>query len=228
MPEDERHAFAEAFRSLRSSVVFLPVQGPRPKVILITSAVPNEGKSTVAMNFAITLALAGSRVLLVDGDLRRGELHRPFGLSNESGLGDVLSGQEDLGDALQLTLVPGLQLLSRGRGVPNPGELYLGPKTDEFLKAVHADFDYVVLDSSPVMAADDTTSLAPKADATVFVFRFTSSSTRASRKALELLRERQTNIIGIVCNDVSEAMQEYYYYRYPDYYASAKSDQAGV
>ncbi|MEP6668715.1 MAG: polysaccharide biosynthesis tyrosine autokinase [Chthoniobacter sp.] len=229
MPEDERHAFAEAFRSLRSSIIFLPVEGPRPKVILVTSAVPNEGKSTVAMNFAITLALAGSRVLLVDGDLRRGELHRSFGLSNESGLGDVLAGHEDLQDAMQLTLVPGLTLLSRGRGVPNPGELYLGKSADDFLKAVHADFDYTILDSSPVMAADDTTSLAPKADAAVFVFRFTSSSTRASRKALELLRERQTNIIGIVCNDVSEAMQEYYYYRYPDYYASAtKSDRANV
>jgi Mrp family chromosome partitioning ATPase len=112
--------------------------------------------------------------------------------------------------------------------VPNPGELYLGKSTDDFLKTVHAEFDYVVMDSSPVMAADDTTSLAPKADATVFVFRFTSSSTRASRKALELLRERQSNIIGIVCNDVSEAMQEYYYYRYPDYYASAKSEDANV
>ena len=227
-PQDERHAFAEAFRSLRSSIIFLPVEGPRPKVILLTSAVPNEGKSTVATNFALTLALAGSRVLLVDGDLRRGELHRSFGLSNESGLGEVLAGQEDLQDALQYTLVPGLMLLSRGRGVPNPGELYLGKKTDEFLKTVHADFDYVVIDSSPVMAADDTTSLAPKADATVFVFRFTSSSTRASRKALDLLRERQTNVIGIVCNDVSEAMQEYYYYRYPEYYAPANSDQASV
>ncbi|HSI11607.1 MAG TPA: polysaccharide biosynthesis tyrosine autokinase [Chthoniobacter sp.] len=226
IPEDERHAYAEAFRSLRSSIVFLPVVGPRPKVLLITSAVPNEGKSTVAMNFAVTLALSGSRVLLVDGDLRRGELHRAFGLSNEAGLGDVLSRQKSLEQALQFTLIPGLQLLSRGRGVPNPGELYLGKDTDEFLKTVHAEFDYVVMDSSPVMAADDTTSLAPKVDATVFVFRFTSSSTRASRKALELLRERQSNIIGIVCNDVSEAMQEYYYYRYPDYYAAARSDNA--
>jgi len=228
MPEDERHAFAEAFRSLRSSIAFLPVQGAPPKVILITSAVPNEGKSTVAVNFAITLALAGSRVLLVDGDLRRGELHRSFGLTNDAGFGDVLAGRKALDEAIQLTLVPGLELLSRGRGVPNPGELYLGKSADEFLKTVHAEFDYVVLDSSPVMAADDTTSLAPKADAAVFVFRFTSSSTRASRKALELLRERQTNVIGIVCNDVSEAMQDYYYYRYPDYYATAKSDQPGI
>jgi capsular exopolysaccharide synthesis family protein len=204
------------------------VTGARPKILLITSAVPNEGKSTVSVNFATTLALAGSRVLLVDGDLRRGELHRSFGLTNESGLGDVLAGSTPLDDAIQLTLVPGLSLVSRGRNVSNPGELYLGNSTDTFLKVVHADFDYVVIDSSPVMAADDTTSLAPKVDATIFVFRFTSSNTRASRKALELLRERQTNIIGIVCNDVSEAMQEYYYYRYPEYYASAGHTKAST
>jgi len=228
VPDDERHAFAEAFRSLRSSVMFLPVEGARPKILLVTSAVPNEGKSTVARNFAITLSLSGSRVLLVDGDLRRGELHSAFGLKNECGFSDVLAGKEDLPEAVQLTPVPGLTLLSRGRSVANPGELYLGRSADEFLKTVHGEFDYVVIDSSPVMAADDTTSFAPKADATVFVFRFTSSSTRISRKALDLLRERQTNIIGIVCNDVSEAMQEYYYYRYPDYYAPAGSDQAKV
>jgi capsular exopolysaccharide synthesis family protein len=225
---DQRHAYAEAFRSMRSSIAFLPVEGPPPKLLLITSSVPNEGKSTVATNFAITLALSGSRVLLVDGDLRRGELHRAFGLSNESGLSDVLSGGESLHDAIQTTPVTGLQLLARGRGVPNPGELYLGKSADDFLKTVHAEYDHVVVDSSPVMAADDTTSLAPKADATIFVFRFTSSSTRASRKALELLRERQTNVIGIVCNDVSEAMQEYCYYRYPDYYAPAGNDKAEV
>ena len=227
-PRDERHAFAEAFRSLRSSLVYLPVEGAAPKILLVTSAVPNEGKSTVAVNFAITLALSGARVLLADGDLRRGELHRVFGLENEQGLGEVLSGDCPRHAAIQSTYVPNLFLLSRGRDVSSPGELYLSKAADYFLKAVHRDFDYVVLDSSPVMAADDTTSLAPKADAVVFVFRFTASSVRASRKALEMLRERQSNIIGTVCNDVSEAMQEYYYYAYPEYYGAAKGESAKV
>ena len=180
----------------------------------MTSAVPNEGKSTVATNFAVTFSLAGSRVLLVDGDMRRGEVHRSFGLGNNCGLSDVLSGRVALTEALQQTSIPNLTLLSRGRGVPNPGELYLSQSADEFLQNVYTDFDYVIIDSSPVMAADDTTSFAPKAEATIFVFRFTSSSTRASRKALSLLEERMTNVIGMVCNDVSDAMQEYYQYRY--------------
>ena len=227
-PGDERHAFAEAFRSLRSSLIFLPVTGAPPKILLVASAVPNEGKSTVAANFAITLALSGAQVLLVDGDLRRGELHRVFGLPNEQGFGEVLAGDCARHAAIQSTSVPGLSLLSRGREIANPGELYLSKATDYFLKAVHPEFDFVVLDSSPVMAADDTTSLAPKVDAAIFVFRFSSSSARASRKALQMLRERQANVIGTVCNDVSEAMQEYYYYSYPEYYGAAKGQTAKV
>ncbi len=227
-PEDERHAYAESFRSLRSSLVFLPMEGPAPKVLLVTSAVPNEGKSTITVNLAITLALSGANVLLVDGDLRRGEIHRTLGLSNKIGFTDVLMGDCSLQSAVQVSHVPCLSLLSRGAGVPNPGELYLSKDADRFLKAVHARYDYVVIDSSPVMAADDTTSLAPKADATLFVFRFTSSRSRISRKALDLLRERQANLIGIVCNDVSEAMQEYYYYRYPEYYGTKAKEKAGI
>jgi len=224
--DDERHSFAEAFRSLRSSIFFLPVEGTPPKTFLITSATPNEGKSTVAMNCAVTIALAGSRVLLVDGDLRRGEIHREFGLGNERGFTDVLTGSCAIADAVQSTHVPTLSLLSRGTSVLNPGELYLSPATDRFLKEAYPAYDYILIDSSPVMAADDSTSLAPKADATIFVFRFTSSSARVSRKAIQFLRERQANVIGIVCNDVSEAMQEYYYYRYPDYYGPGKKGAA--
>jgi capsular exopolysaccharide synthesis family protein len=220
--DDPRHSFAEAFRSLRSSIYFLPVEGTPPKTFLITSATPNEGKSTVATNCAVTIALAGSRVLLVDGDLRRGEIHHTLHLNNERGFTDVLTGACTVEQAVQSTHLPTLSLLSRGGGVSNPGELYLSNATDRFLKDVYSQYDYILIDSSPVMAADDSTSLAPKADATIFVFRFTSSSARVSRKAIQFLRERQANVIGIVCNDVSEAMQEYYYYRYPQYYGPAK------
>ncbi len=223
---DSRHSFAEAFRSLRSSIYFLPVEGTPPKTFLITSATPNEGKSTVATNCAVTIALAGSRVLLIDGDLRRGEIHDTFQLSNKRGFTDVLTGACSFEEAVQSTHLPTLALLSRGSGVSNPGELYLSNATDQFLKAIYSRYDYILIDSSPVMAADDSTSLAPKADATIFVFRFTSSSARVSRKAIQFLRERQANIIGIVCNDVSEAMQEYYYYRYPQYYGPPKGQAA--
>jgi capsular exopolysaccharide synthesis family protein len=220
LPEDERHAFVESLRSLRSSLFFLPIEGVQPKVFLITSAAPNEGKSTVALNFAITMAMFDVRVLLVDGDLRRGELHKVFELPNEQGLGDVLNGDCAMHKVAQPTRVRGLTLLSRGSIVTNPGELFLGTDTDRFLRAAAAQFDYVIIDSAPVTAADDTASLAPKADATLFVFRMASSSVRASSKSLQTLRDRQANIIGLICNDVAESMQEYSYYRYAEYYGS--------
>ncbi len=216
--KDERHAFAEAFRALRSSLIFLPLEGTRPKILLVTSGVPNDGKSTIVTNLSITLALSSLRVLLIDGDLRRGQIHAAFNLPNERGCSDVLAGRCTVEEAVQATKIPGLFLLSRGAAVPDPGELYLSKSTDQFLQTIYDQYDYILLDSSPVMAADDTTSLAPKVDAILFVFRFTSSHIRISQKALALLRERQANVIGVVCNDVSEAMQEYYYYRYPEYY----------
>ncbi|MEO6739099.1 MAG: polysaccharide biosynthesis tyrosine autokinase [Chthoniobacteraceae bacterium] len=224
LPDDERHTFVESLRSLRSSIFFLPVEGVTPKIFLITSAVPNEGKSTVAMNFAITMAMFDVRVLLVDGDMRRGELHAAFDLPNESGFGDVLNGDCALHKAAQQTRVPGLSLLSRGTTVMNPGELFLSKDADRFLKAAAAQYDYIILDSAPVTAADDTSCLAPKVDAVLFVFRFAASSIRISGKALDTLRERQVNVLGIVCNDVDESLQDYYYYRYSEYYGAQKRE----
>jgi len=224
LPDDERHTFVESMRSLRSSIFFLPVEGPPPRIFLITSAVPNEGKSTVALNFAITMAMFDVRVLLVDGDLRRGELHRAFDLPNDTGFGDVLNGDCALHNAAQQTRIRGLSLLSRGTTVMNPGELFLSTDANRFLKAAAAQYDYVILDSAPVTAADDTSSLAPKVDATLFVFRFAASSIRISTKALDTLRERQVNVLGIICNDVDESLQDYYYYRYSDYYGAQKRE----
>jgi succinoglycan biosynthesis transport protein ExoP len=222
---DPRHAFAESFRSLRSSIFYLPVEGAAPKTILVTSSVPNEGKSTVSTNLAVTLALANSKVLLIDTDVRRGTLHNVFGLKNERGLGEVLRGEGTGADCVQSTSVPNLSLLSRGGSLDHPSEQFLGPSMDQLLRDVYDAFDYIILDSAPVMVADDTASLAPKIDACIYVVRFSFSSARVSRKALDLLKSRQANVIGLVCNDVHASMPEYYYYyQYSEYYgAKAKS-----
>ena len=226
LPDDQRHSFVESMRSLRSSLFFLPFEGPPPRSFLITSAVPNEGKSTVALNFAITMAMSNVRVLLVDGDLRRGELHKALDLPNEAGFGDVLTGDCALQGAVKATRVRGLSLLSRGSPVMNPGELFLGTDTNRFLKLAMSQYDYVIIDSAPVTAADDTSSLAPKVDATLFVFRFAASSIHVSRKALDTLRERQANVLGIICNAVDETLQDYYYYRYSEYHGTPAKQSA--
>jgi capsular exopolysaccharide synthesis family protein len=219
---DSRHAFAEAFRALRSSLLYLPVDGDQPKTLIIASAVPNEGKSTIASNLAITMALANVRVLLVDADLRRGDLHTWFKCDREPGLGDLLSGKASLESCVLTTPVHNLDLIARGASAANPGELFLGSKFDQFLRDIYDSYQYIIFDSSPLMASDDTTSFAPKLDAALFTIRFSRSSMRISRKALELLRDRQVNVIGMVCNDVSQANQEYYYYKYPEYYGSGE------
>jgi capsular exopolysaccharide synthesis family protein len=220
LADDERHAFAESLRSLRSSLVFLPAEGAAPRSFLITSAVPDEGKSTVAANLAVTFAFAGATVLLIDGDLRRGQLHTQFGIENGRGFADILADERPSKwrESVKMTRTLGLSLMPRGSLIQNPGENFLKRGTNHLLAEMYAIYDYVIIDSAPVMVADDTTSLAPKIDATIFVVRYGSSSRRTSRKALELLHRRQANVLGTVCNDVEVSAQEYYYYRYPEYY----------
>lgn len=216
---DERVAFLESMRALRSSIFYLPVDGKPPKTFLVTSAVPNEGKTTVATNLAITMSYAGSKVLLIDGDLRRGTIHEKFGLDNSVGIGDVFKGTATVEKAARKTRVENLSLMARGANLEHPGESYLGKKADDLLKALYPLYDVIIFDSSPVLVADDTTSLAPKIDAAIFVVRFSFSSARRSREAIDLLKKRQVNLIGLVCNGVNQWMKDYYYNKYPEYYA---------
>jgi Mrp family chromosome partitioning ATPase len=122
-------------------------------------------------------------------------LHQQFGLKNEIGLSELLCGTASMEAVLHRTNVRGLCLITRGTPVHNPGELYLNRHADAWLQGIYNKFDFIVIDSTPVLAADDTTSLAPKVDATFFVLRFGYSSSRASRRALEMLKGRQANVL---------------------------------
>ncbi len=172
----------------------------RPKVVLITSAVPNEGKSTVAANLAQTLALGGARVVLLDCDLRKGTLHELMGLQREPGLADVLSDPSSLDQVIQTNSVANLAFISTGKPSANSGDLFLCPAFDEVLARLRRQFDYVLIDSSPVFATDDATTLAPKVDGTLFVVRGNYSGAGQVREALELLYQRRANILGLVFN----------------------------
>jgi hypothetical protein len=105
-PDDARHIFAESYRNIRSSIFFMPYDGPRPKTLLITSAVPNEGKSTISANLAITFALSGARTLLIDGDLRRGAQREAFDLSSKIGFSEVLKGRSELAGSCRPDRLP--------------------------------------------------------------------------------------------------------------------------
>ena len=216
---DPRHALLESFRTLRSSIIFLPTEGARPKTLLITSATPGEGKTTIAANLAITFAFSGAKTLLVDADLRLGRIAKAFKIESEVGLSDVLRQLTHWREVIVPTSTPNLSVLPRGKTLPHPAEHFLGKVTDQFLQEIYAEFDYIIFDTPPVMAADDVLSLAPKIDGTIFVIRFSTSSARRSRTAINLLSQRQANLLGVVCNDVRLAESEYGYGNYYQYSA---------
>ena len=221
---DNRHIFVEAFRSLRSALFFGAANGEHQKVILITSAVPNEGKSTIAANLARTLALGGSRVVLVDADVRRGMLHKLMGMHRTPGLAEALLDGRDVESLLQKDALANLWFLPRGGTLNNPGDFFLGAKLDGLLERLRHQFDYVLIDTCPVFAADDATTLAPKVDGTLLVVRSGFSSAHAVQRALEMLTQRKAKILGMVFNRANAAARTYYYYRYESYHPSVATE----
>ncbi len=219
-PEDNRHGFVEAYRNLRSSLLYMAQTEARPKVVLVTSSVPDEGKSLTAANLAITMAGAGSRVLLINMDLRKGALHERFQVPAKPGLTEVLREGLDWEPVVRTTKTPNLFLMPLGSFAPNAGELFLSERTKSLLRAGAAKYDYVFLDTSPVMAADDVNSLAPHVDGVLFVIRAEFTSAHVARAALDSLYQRQVRVLGLVFNSARPSFEGYYYYyyRYRGYY----------
>ncbi len=217
-PNDDRHLYAESFRNIRSSILFKNWQGKPPKTILLTSAVPNEGKTTVSANLAVTMALAGARVLLADCDLRRGGISELFKLPTSPGLSEALRGKLHWRDAVQETSTRNLDLIARGEVVDQTSEMLLSKTAEEILNEMGQEYDYVIFDSAPMLVADDTASFAPKVDVVLFVVRMSSTMARLSGKALDLLYERQVNVGGVILNRSSSNLKEYTYYNYASYY----------
>jgi capsular exopolysaccharide synthesis family protein len=214
--------YAESYRNLRSALLFLPIKGERPKIILITSALPGEGKSTVAANLAMTMASGGARVLLVDSDLRKGYLHDLLGLRKEPGLVELLHRPSDLDKIIQTNSHENFAFISRGCDVDQPGDILLSAALEQMLARWREQFDYVIVDSCPVFAADDATTLAPKLDGTLFVLRRQFAGTRMVQEALNLLNKRQARLLGLVFNRADASAQSYYYYKHSDYFRPAK------
>jgi capsular exopolysaccharide synthesis family protein len=225
-PDDDRHTLVEANRNLRSSIIFIasPTKPPPIHSIVLTSAIPGDGKSMTSANLAVTLALSGSKVLLVDADLRRGVLHRFFPVPAGPGLAEVLGGQLDWSKAVQPTSLSNLDLLASGMHSHHPGDLFATAALKKFVKeASGSKYEYVLFDTPPVMAADDVSNLAPVVDGVIVVIRSGYTSGRVARAALDLLYLRKMNIIGLVFNAVRTDASEYYYYKYKDYYASSRT-----
>ncbi|HEY7442250.1 MAG TPA: polysaccharide biosynthesis tyrosine autokinase, partial [Vicinamibacterales bacterium] len=219
-------SFVEAVRSVRTNVLFA---SPEEKVrsILVTSPAPNEGKTLVASNLAISLAQAGQRVLLIDADMRKPALHQVFLLCQEPGLSNLIVGRAKASESIQKSTVRGLWVMTAGRTPPNPAELLGSQRLRVFLKSLRNHFDWVVIDSPPVMAVTDAAVLAHGATGVVFVVGAETTSRRMAAAALEQLGNAHAQVIGGILNRVTVDKHPYYYaayYRreYAAYYAEAQ------
>jgi succinoglycan biosynthesis transport protein ExoP len=210
--------FAEAFRSLRTSLL-LSIAGHPPKVILITSSTPTEGKTTVATNLACILAQRENRVLLIDGDLRRPNVHHRFGMNGRVGLSTVLSGGATLEEAVRsIPEVPNLDVLCSGPVPPFPTEMLSSEAMHNLLLQSKEIYTHIVIDSPPILSVTDGIILTRQADAIVLVVRHGKSSRHTVRRTRDLLLRSGAAITGIVLNSVDINSPEYHgYYGYSGY-----------
>ena len=220
------HDFGEAFRSLRTSIISR-YPGEGAKTMVVTSAQPLEGKTTTACNIAMALAYGGARVLLIDADMRRPGMHRPLRLNNERGLSQILTGQARVRDVIQRTVDPNLLAITAGKTPPNPSELLASERMSTLLtNLAHGPFDWIVVDTPPVLAVTDAVILAPAVTGVTFVVGAEMTRRRLAERALETILASQPRMVGVVLNKVDFARNRYYYSRYyghqyKNYYAEA-------
>ena len=217
--------FAEAFRSLRTSLM-LSTAGHPPRVMLFTSATPSEGKTTAATNLAAVLAQSDARVLLIDADLRRPNVHHRFGLNGRVGLTTLLTGATTLEQTIQhVPEIPNLDVISSGPVPPLPTEMLASESMRTLLERLAGLYTHVIIDSPPILSVTDGVILSREADAVVLVVRHGKSNKHVVRRARDLLLRSGASITGIVLNAIDVSSPEYYgYYGYSKYnYAAADS-----
>jgi capsular exopolysaccharide synthesis family protein len=205
--------FSEAFRAVRTNVLFSTAQ-EGARTLVVTSTAPGEGKSMVASNLAVSLAQAGQRVLLIDGDMRKPKVHEIFGSKQEPGLSNVMVGSSKASDAVRKTAISGLWILTAGRIPPNPAELLGSARFREFNVSLRAHFDWIIIDTPPVMAVTDAALVAHHASGVVFVIGAEMTSRHAAKRALDQLEQANAKFVGAVLNRVDLERNAYYYSQY--------------
>jgi len=217
--DKDSSSIAEAFRKLRTNLQFLAVDNP-PRVIVVSSSMPNEGKTTTAINVALALAEAEHNVVLVDGDMRRPMLHTYLDLVGQVGFSTVLSGKATLTEVLQKTSFPGLTVLTAGTVPPNPSELLGSMAAKKLLIELRAQFDYVIVDTSPLLAVTDAALLAASADGVLIMARFGQTKRDQLAHAVGSLNDVGASLLGTVFTMTPARGDSSYSYAY-GYYGEA-------
>jgi capsular exopolysaccharide synthesis family protein len=217
---------AESYRSLRSSIGFAAIDAPL-RTLLVTSSHQGEGKSTTSANLAICMAIEGRRVLLVDADLRRPNLHRILELPQTPGLTDVLMGNQKLSEALQPTEVPGLRVLTSGPVPPNPAELLNSTAMAHLVSELQSMADVVIFDTPPCLPVTDAPVLAAKVEGVLLVAEIGEARKADLKHAKELFDRAHARTVGLIFNKISGASGGYYYYGRRNGYSYAAEETNG-
>ncbi len=215
----------EAYRAVRTSVYFSE-SGSANRVIQVTSPSPGDGKSTLAANLAVSIAQSGRSVLLIDADMRRPRIAKLFGMENGSGLGEVIVGQTSLDEAVSESPIKMLSILASTKQMRNPSEILSHQHFQEVLESVRESYDYVIVDTPPVLAVADACAVAARVDGVLLTMRLRRDSKPAAVQGSNALNSMGARVLGVVVNGVSRGEgYDYDYYGYSYGYSEADAPE---
>ncbi len=221
---DPKSPISEAYRTLRTNFQFATIK-QKPRTVMVTSAVPGEGKTTTAVNMAVTMADRGIRVLIIDTDLRRPNVHRFLRMERGPGLADVLRDGADIQSAIRKTPIENLWIISCGRVPPNPSELIGSERMQKLMAQLGRDFDLVICDAPSILVVTDPVLLATNVDTVVVVVSANNARRETVIRANKLLQAANAHIAGVVLNGLEATRRHYYYYYYYYEDGSGKSQR---
>ena len=209
---DPSSPVAEQYRTIRTNLQFAASLDRPLQTMVVTSSGPGEGKSTTSANLAIVFANSGSRVLLVDADMRKPTVFKTFQLSNSAGLSTVLSTNQGVVETAQDTGIDNLEILTSGPKPPNPSELLNSQRMTQIIEEARAAYDIIIFDMPPVVAVTDAQIMASKVDGTLLVIRENVTKKESVAKANELLNLVNARVLGAVYNGAEQSKDQGYYY----------------
>ena len=214
-----RSTASESYRGIRTNIMFSTAESV-PQVILVSSSGPREGKTITAANIAITMAQAGSKIIILDCDMRRPEIHNLFGATRDRGMSNILVGVDNIGEIIQSTEIPNLDVITSGPIPPNPSEMLGSKRMESLLVALRKKYDHILIDSPPVTAVTDALVLSKSADGVIMVIRTGDMARQIVKNGIGQFNNVGAHIIGAVLNgiDLSSSKYSYYYYQYYRYY----------
>jgi succinoglycan biosynthesis transport protein ExoP len=215
---------SESYRGIRTNILFSSAESP-PQVILITSAGPGEGKTITTLNLGIAMAQAGSKVIILDCDMRRPKIHKAFGLTKDRGISNFLVGGADVDGTVRNTPIPDLDVIPCGPIPPNPSEMLGSNRMADLLNGLRKEYAHILIDSPPSMAVTDPAVLSKSVDGVILVIRAGETAREIVRNGVAQFQAVGANILGAILNGVDIGRDKYYYYQYYHYYYGEDGDK---